>query len=114
MGIDAAKRSRYEKAEVAYGKIPAAAYATGDTLVFNQIPARAIIYGKIVTSEGSSLEVFNKTDFASAVAWTFASSSGTASLDLNYVITYIRGTGKNAGATTPADGELLKVAITIT
>lgn len=121
MGVDAAKRSRYERSEVAFGKIPAAAYASLDTLVFNQIPAKEIIYGRLVTSEGHALEIFNKTDLSSAVAWSYNSSSGTTVLDIHYVITYIRGTGKphpglaNSSAEVAGEqGKLLKVTVTVT
>lgn len=114
MGTDAAKRTRYEKMETAYGKIPLASYVTGDVLVFDQIPAKEIVYGRFVTSEGGSLEVFNKTDFSSTVAWSFASATGTNPLDIHYVIHYKKGTGKRVGATTVQDGELLKIAVTIT
>jgi hypothetical protein len=131
MGTGAAKRSRFEKSEVAYGKIPAAAYASTNTLIFDQIPSKEIIYGRLVTSEGHTLEVFNGTDLSSALAWTYNSSVGTNVLDIHYVVTYIRGTGKphtglanatlvDSGGTTRTtevageQGKLLKVTVTIT
>ncbi len=94
MGVAASKRSRFEKSEIAYGKIPAAAYLSLDTLVFNQIPSKEIIHGRIVTSENHVLEFFNGTDFSNALAWSYNSASGATVLDLYYVITYIRGTGR--------------------
>ena len=119
MGVDAAKRSRYEKSEVAYGKIPLAAYASGDTLYFGKIPAKEIIHGRLVTSEGHALEIFNKTDYSSAIAWAVDSSTNSP-LDIHYAITYIRGTGKPHvglanGATEVAgeQGVALQVTVTI-
>ena len=119
MGIDAAKRSRFEKAETAFGKIPLAAYASGDTLVFSQIPAKEFIYGRLVTSEGHTLEIFNKTDVSSAIAWA-VNSTTDAELDIHYVITYIRGTGQphpglanSAAEKNGEHGVQLKVTVTI-
>lgn len=121
MGTGAAKRSRFEKSEIAFGKIPAAAYASTNTLVFDQIPSKEIIYGRLVTSEGHTLEIFNGTNISNALAWTYNSASGTTVLDIHYVITYIRGTGKPhtglANASTESAGEqgkLLKVTVTVT
>lgn len=120
MGVDAAKRSRYEKSEVAYGKIPAAAYASGDTLYFSQLPAKEIIHGRLVTSEGHVLEIFNKSDYSSAIAWTYDSATSATVLDIHYVITYIRGVGKPhvglANSSAEVDGEqgvALKVTVTV-
>lgn len=120
MGVDAAKRSRFERSEIAFGKIPAAAYASGDTLFFNQIPSKEIIHGRLVTSEGHVLEIFNKTDFSSAVAWSYDSATSATVLDIHYVITYIRGTGKPhpglANSSAEVNGEqgvALKVTVTV-
>lgn len=120
MGVSAAKRSRFEKSEVAFGTIPAAAYASGDTLVFSGIPAKEIIYGRIVTPENHILEFFNGTNFTNALAWSYDSSVSATVLDLHYVITYIRGTGRPhvgvANAPTEASGEygvLLRVTPTV-
>ena len=121
MGTGAAKRSRFEKSEIAYGKIPAAAYASADVLVFDQIPSKEIIHGRLVTSEGHTLEIFNGTDIGSALAWSYNSASGTTVLDIHYVITYVRGTGKPhvglANASSEVNGEqgkVLRVTVTVT
>ena len=118
MGIDAAKRSRFEKSEIAYGKIPAAAYVTTDVLQFTQIPAKEIISARFVTSNGVELEVFNKTDVSTTVPWTI---TGGTTRDINYYIVYIRGTGKAhpglANASSEVAGEqgvFLQVAVTVT
>ena len=50
LGTKGAKRSRYEKSEIAYGRIPATAYAKGDTLVFDQIPMKDIINARLSRS----------------------------------------------------------------
>jgi len=120
MGVDAAKRSRFEKSEIAYGKIPAAAYVSGDTLQFTQIPAKEIIHGRIVNSEGDALEIFNKTDFSSAIAFAYDSNTAANVLDLHYVITYIRGTGKphpglanGVGEVDGEQGQFLQVTVTV-
>jgi hypothetical protein len=110
----AAKRSRYEKAEVAFGKIPAAAWADGDTLVFDQIPMRSLIHAKFVSSAGTTdeLEIFHGADLSSAIAWNISNTNTTT--DISYVISYIRGTGKVQDATAQAgEGALLKLTVTV-
>lgn len=91
MGINAARRSRYEKLEVAYGKVPAASYANGDTLQFAEAPSRSIVYARFVSGAGDVLEIFSGTNVAAPIAWTLA---GGAVADINYIIEYIRGSGK--------------------
>lgn len=120
MGVAAARRSRYERAEVAFGKIPAEAYESEDTLVFDQIPCKEIIHGEIVTSEGHVLKIFNGTDIDEAIDWTYDSDDGTTVLDLYYHISYIRGTGRvhpglaNSAAEKSSEyGKLLQVTVTV-
>lgn len=109
MGNKAAKRSRFEKAEVAFGKIPAAAYTVGDTLVFNQPPMRSLIKAELV-SNGETLQVFHGADLSSAVAFDIVADGITA--DISYVITYIRGTGKVKTSTSEAgEGAVLSVTV---
>lgn len=109
MGTKAAKRSRYEKSEVAYGKIPAAAYAVGDTLSFDDIPLKELIHARFV-GNSEVLEIFHGADISSAIAFDVSNSAAAA--DISYVITYIRGTGKvKTSANEAGDGELIKLTI---
>jgi hypothetical protein len=112
MGIIAAKRTRYEKAEVAYGKIPADAYAVDDTLSFDDIPMKELIHARLV-SNGEVKELFHGDDISSAVAFDISNTAATA--DISYVITYIRGTGQvKTSATTAGEGKLLQVTVAST
>lgn len=92
----AAKRTRYEKMETAYGKIPAAAWAEGDTLIFDQIPMLSLVHAKFV-SNGEILELFHGTDLTSDIDWDILNDGDSA--DVSYVVSYIRGTGKVANGT---------------
>jgi hypothetical protein len=87
MGINAAKRARYERSEVAYGKIPAAAYTTGDVLVFNAIPMKELIHARFVAGS-ASLELFNSADLAVAHNFDIASAD---EVDIDYVVIYRQG-----------------------
>lgn len=115
MGSAAAKRSRYEKAEMAYGFIPAAAYNVGDTLEFDGIPMKKLIYAKFVAtanlnSDTTSLELFAGTDISSPVAWDIVNDTATG--DINYFVTYIRGTGKiKDGIAVAGEGQLISLTI---
>jgi hypothetical protein len=109
MSTKAAKRSRYEKLETGYGKIPAAAYAVGDTLSFDHFPMKSIVYAKFV-SNGYSLEVFHGTDVSSALAFDIHNSSSAA--DISYVISYIKGTG-NVNTSTAEAGEGVRLQLTV-
>lgn len=112
MGTLAAKRSRYEKLEVGYGKIPSAAYAVGDTLSFDAFPMKGLVYAKFV-SNGEVLEVFAGADLSSPLDFDISNSSSTA--DISYVISYIKGTGKVNGPTNVAgDGVLLQITVAST
>lgn len=109
MGNKAAKRSRFEKAEVAYGYIPAAAATVGDTLVFNDPPIRQIIKAEL-TANGEKLEVFHGADLTNAVTFDILNDGDPAAV--SYVIHYIRGTGKvKTSASEAGEGVLLKVTI---
>ena len=105
MGIKAYKRSRYEKMETAYGKIPAAAYDIDtDSLVFN-LPAKELIYFRAVFSANGkadaaaaagsanveAIEVFCGADLSSALGWVVSTSTEA---DINWVAHYIKGSGK--------------------
>lgn len=110
----AAKRSRYEKAEVAFGKILAASWEDGDTLVFDQIPMKELIHARLVSSAGSTteLELFHGADLSSAIAWNISNSNTTT--DISYVISYIRGTGKLQDSTAQAgEGKLLRITASV-
>ena len=113
--LKAAKRSRYEKAEVAYGKIAAADYADGDVLVFSHIPSNEVLWFKIV-GNGVAVESFVGADHA---ALTINTNNAGTTVPLSYVCSYIRGNGKIAPGYTPADsaqsrtqGEVIKVTVT--
>ena len=116
LGTIAAKRTRYEKMETAYGKIPAA-WAVGDTLIFDQIPMLALVHAKFVASTPStttnSLELFHGADLTSAIAWDLnAEPADAAAATISYVIDYVRGTGKVAGNTD--QGKLIKITVAST
>lgn len=107
MGNKALKRSRFEKMETAYGRIPAAAYTIGDTLNFN-LPAKELIHAKFVfgtslagkvdpqtpntATHAEALELLHGASLSSAIVWNCG--AGAVAEDINYVIHYIRGTGK--------------------
>lgn len=109
MGNKAAKRSRFEKLEVAYGLIPSTAFAVGDTLIFNDPPMRELIKAEL-TANGEKLEVFHGADLSSAVAFDILNDGSTAAI--SYVLHYIRGTGKvNTATAEKGEGVLLKVTV---
>lgn len=110
-----AHRSRYEKSEIAYGRVLSTDYAVGDTLVFSEIPSQDVIYAKFVSGT-ASLELFNGTDVSNAINFNILAAGATANID--YVITYIRGTGKahsglaNAGTEVSSEyGKLIQLTI---
>lgn len=112
MGTSAAKRTRYEKMETAYGKIPAAAYAVGDTLSFDDLPMKELVHARF-TGNGEVLEVFHGASLASALAFDVSNTAATA--DISYVIHYKKGTGAvKAAGTYVGDGELLKITVSST
>lgn len=117
MGNKAYKRGRYEKAETAYGYIPAAAYNINDILTFN-IPAKELIFAKFlfngvsndITSTGTSaeaLEIFSGatvTNGVLAVTWNVGAAA--TAQPISYKIEYIRGTGRSHPGLAVAAGEV--------
>lgn len=109
MGTKALKKSRFEKMETAYGRIPAAAYVVGtDTIVIN-LPAKELIHAKFLfgatsgqtdptvantATHAEALELFHGADLSGNVTWNLG--AGAVAADINYVIHYIRGTGAYA------------------
>lgn len=114
MGTKAARRTRYDRADVAFGQIPAAAYEVGDTLVFN-LPMKNLIHARFVATADNNdttttLELFTGTDISGAIAWDIVNDNDSGVID--YVITYERGTGKvNDGNATAGEGKLIKLTI---
>lgn len=116
MGTIAAKRSRFEKSETSYGKIPAAAYAAGDTLSFDHIPMKELIHARFVALADNNsntpavLELFTGDSLASALPFDIINDGDSA--DISYFVTYIRGTGKVKDSTTTAgEGKLIKITV---
>jgi hypothetical protein len=110
----AAKRSRYEKLEVAYGKILSTAWADGDTLVFDQIPMKGLVHARFVSDAGTTteLELFSGTDLSSAIAWNISNSNTTT--NISYVISYIKGTGKvQDSAVQAGEGKLIQLTVAV-
>lgn len=111
-GNKAAKRTRYEKMETAYGKILAAGYAVGDTLQFVDPPMKELVHARFVGND-KVLEVFHGADLSSALAFDVEASGAAA--DISYVIHYKKGTGKQRGPTDVAgDGVFLQVTVSST
>lgn len=105
----AVRRTRYEKMETAFGKILAAQYAVGDTLIFNKIPSKEIIHVSLAGATKGK-EMYYGTDFSAAVAFDINNSSATA--DLYYTISYIRGTGRiDDSVVEKGEGQILKVTV---
>jgi|JI61114DRNA_FD_contig_21_3873567_length_695_multi_14_in_0_out_0_2 hypothetical protein len=110
----AAKRTRYEKMEVAYGKIPSTAWADGDTLVLDQIPMLQLIHAKFVSDAGTTteLELFHGADLTNAIAWNISNSNTTT--NISYVVSYIRGTGKVQDTeATAGEGKLIRLTVAV-
>lgn len=115
MGTQAANRTRYEKMETAYGKIPAAAWAVGDTIIFDQIPMLSLVHAKFVASAGSTneLEIFHGADLTSAITWDLnAEPAAAAAATISYVVEYVRGTGRVS--TNTDQGKVIKLTVTST
>lgn len=125
LGTLAKDSSRYEKMEVAFGKLAAGSFLLLDTLAFN-IPAKNIISAKFIigatTADADAgaeiLEIFPGADVSNTIVWaTGLAHAAVAAATLSYKIEYIRGTG-GAGIT-PASagsaaqlGKKIKVQIT--
>lgn len=102
-------RSRYEKAEVAYGFVAADKYALEDTLVFSQVNAKEIIHAKLQAAGGAELELFNGTNIDNPVQWEIDSATPE---QINYVIHYVRGAGGiDDGSKARGEGATLKVVV---
>jgi hypothetical protein len=110
MGTKAAQRSRYEKAETAFGVIPAAAYAIGDTLSLDHSPMKSLIHAEFVAGT-TALEIFHGADLSSPVVWDILQTNGVTA-DINYVVTYIRGTG-NVNTSTAEAGEGVLIRLNV-
>jgi hypothetical protein len=112
MGTIAAKRTRYEKMETAYGKIPAAAWEADDTLIFDQIPMLNLVHAKFVAGAGAgeALELFHGADLSDPIDWDIVNDGDSASI--SYVIEYVRGTGKVAS--NEDQGKVIKLTIAST
>ena len=108
MGTQAAKRTRYEKMETAFGQIPAEAFDIGDTLSFDNFPMKELIHAKFKAGT-TELEIFSGADLTSAVRWDLAQDDGLTA-DIDYVVEYIRGTGLvNTAANEVGDGEKISL-----
>ena len=106
MGTAAAKRTRYEKAETAYGVIningatPDAIY--GDIMSLTQAPIKEVIHAAFASDAATpdKLELFrDASDVDAPIDFVV---TGDAS-KISYVIDYIRGTG-HVGAGNAGDG----------
>ena len=107
------KTSRYEKCEVAFGKIPAASYSLNDTIVFADVRSYEVISAKIVALSDTPvvLDIYPGADLASALTLPVASK-----VDISYKIEFIRGTGKvtqvETGVTAfPKVGQELQITV---
>lgn len=112
----AAKRCRYEKMEVAYGKIPLAAWADGDVLVLDQIPLRQLVHARFVSSAGNSpeLEIFSGADLSEPLYFNLAGGTSSLTTDISYTVSYIRGTGNVQDDTAVAgEGQLIQLQMYI-
>jgi len=94
-----AKRSRYEKMEVAFGRIlvntDTPDIVFGDTAVFSKAPIKELINARFVGNDGDVLELFRGVnDVNTPVTWANLGQNTTA---IDYVVSYIKGTG-HAGA----------------
>ena len=113
--IGGLKSSRYEKLQVSYGKILAAAYSPGDTLVFADVPSQRIVKATVVAHSNTSpavLDVYPGS--AKNSPFTLNLPTGqSSSVDLSYIIEYVRGGGKVGSSTgdDSGEGELFKVII---
>lgn len=110
MGTIAAKRTRYEKMETAYGQIPSEAFEIGDTLVLDQIPMKELIFAKFKAGT-TELEILPGADISSAIVWDLAQTNGVTA-DIDYVVEYIRGTGRT-DVSVHGVGEGQKIELTV-
>ena len=108
---NAANRAKFDQLGVSFGKVLAADWTDGDTLVFDQISAKTIVFAKFVSSAGAELEVYSSTDLSAALEWD-TDNAGTET-DISYVIHYVQGTGHiGDGSSQAGEGKLLQLTIT--
>jgi hypothetical protein len=116
MGSRAAKRSRYEKLETAFGQVKVNTnnpdIHLGDTAIFGQIPMKGLIEARLKTNAGTpnKLELLMGSDLTdSPVTWTV----GADTTVIDYVVSYIKGTGHigTGNAENGANGFLLAVTV---
>jgi hypothetical protein len=122
--------SRYEKASMAFGTIPAGSYNCGDTISFDDVDSKYIVEAHVTAHLGGSvvtLDVVPGTNLTTGplalnigTGATGAGTGGTGTYSnsnpgplLSYVIYYIRGNGAvqasaNVGGSA---GDLLQVTV---
>lgn len=107
--------SRYEKLQVSYGVIAPTDYALGDSIVFSDVPSKSIIRATVVAHDPQApavLDVYPGSDKNSP--FTLKIPVGVAgTVELSYIIEYVRGTGR-VGSTTgdnSGEGELFTVVL---
>lgn len=107
------KSSRYEKLQVSYGAIDSSKYTVGDTLVFKDIPAQDIIRATVVAHAATpgTLEVYPASDKNSTFTLTIPGS--TTSVDLSYIVEYVRGGGRVGSSSGDDNGEGQEFKVTI-
>jgi len=113
--ISGLKSSRYEKLQVSYGVIAPTDYAVGDSIVFADVPSQSIIRATVVAHDPQApavLDVYPGSDKNSP--FTLKIPIGvTGTVELSYIIEYVRGTGR-VGSTTgdnSGEGELFTVVL---
>lgn len=116
MGNKAAKRSRYEKLEVAYGQVqingatPDVVF--GDTAIFGQIPAKELIHAHFVSNAGTPdvLDLYCETDSVNTpTEWTLAKDA----TKIDYVVSYKKGTGHPGAGNANSGSTGLSLALTL-
>jgi hypothetical protein len=110
------KSSRYEKLQLSYGVIDKLDYASGDTIVFADVPSRDIIRATIIvhSTNPAELYIYPGTDVSGTL-----SLRATSHENISYVIEYVRGTGRVGpvsglaeGETADDQGDRLKITVT--
>jgi hypothetical protein len=122
--------SRYEKASMAFGTVPAGSYKCGDTLSFDDVDAQYIVEAHITAHTTATavavLDVVPGTNLnTGALTLDLGTGFGTDGTTdgplLSYVIYYIRGNGAlpatrhlggDAAPRNSGDGNLLQVKVT--
>lgn len=110
------KSSRYERLQISYGVIDKLKYASGDTIVFADVPSRDIIRATIIvhSTNPAELYIYPGTDVSGTLALR-----ATQHENISYVIEYVRGTGRVGpvtglapGETANDQGDRLKITVT--